>query len=314
MRELNKKILNILNEKNYSCSLLDEQNNIYQVKKDTKSFFITLGLPMSDTDSYIGYAITESKNATNRFLKENAYPHTKQILVKSITDLDQLIEKIGFPCVIKPTDRDKGIGVFCNINSKIELLHFLNGNKQHYVNGFILEGHVTGNDYRITIIGNKLAFVIKRSPPSITGDGKKTIYDLITDKNKKLKEEGLKNQVQGIIPLDAEVRYVIKKNGLSLYDILEKDKVLTLKSISNLSVGGSRLQLDNNEIHPEVISLCESISKQLNLFSLGIDYITNDIGESPEKSGGVILELNYNPELADRWFDLYLDRLLERHS
>jgi D-alanine-D-alanine ligase-like ATP-grasp enzyme len=160
------------------------------------------------------------------------------------------------------------------------------------------------------IIGNKFAFAIKRTPPRIIGDGKSTIKELIYNKNQTLKNKYLENQVQKLIPIDSELKMILRTNNLTAESILENERVIQLKSISNLSVGGERELIDIGEIHPQVIEMCENISRQLNMFSIGIDYITEDISKSPQINKDAIIELNNNPQLGSVWVPMFIERLI----
>jgi cyanophycin synthetase len=187
----------------------------------------------------------------------------------------------------------------------------LDKNKSLYGNGFILEKQQIGGDYRLMMIGGKFAFAIKRTPPFITGDGSSTIKDLIHAKNQDLRRKNIENQVQKIVQIDQETNLILKKNNLTLSSVLDNEQVLQLKSISNLSVGGDRVLVEESEIHQGVIEMCENISKKLNLFSIGVDYITEDISKPPEVGKDAIIEFNYNPQLSAVWAPMFIERFLK---
>jgi cyanophycin synthetase len=297
-------------KRNYKYSIIDEYQNIYQVDTGQVQFLVLANGSYSYFDSFVGIKVAQSKNITNQFLKQNQYPHTQQIYVESILALDNALNDIGYPLVLKPLNQDNGRGVFCNLSSKSEVMFFLNEHKPLYANGILLEKHQVGSDYRIMIIGNKFAFAIKRTPPRIIGDGKSTIKELIYNKNQTLKNKYLENQVQKLIPIDSELKMILRTNNLTAESILENERVIQLKSISNLSVGGERELIDIGEIHPQVIEMCEDISRKLNMFSIGIDYITEDISKSPQINKDAIIELNNNPQLGSVWVPMFIERLI----
>ena len=307
-------ILEEFQQRNFSCTLIDSATSLYQISNSQFTLFMNDGQTATSLDSYSGSIISLSKILTRKFLNTNQYPHTTQVYVDSISKLDAALKTIGHPCVLKPVSENNGLGVFCNIDSKSDLMFHLNSNSNVYLRGVLLEKHVIGDDYRITTLGNRYAFAIKRIPPTITGNGVDTIDTLIKKRNKILHELHLKNQVQKIIPIDTELKYNLKKANMSLSTVLEHGKQIRLKSISNLSVGGERIFIDEKSIHPDVIDMCESLSKKLGLFAAGIDYITQDITKSPEIGKDAILEINNNPQLGKQWSRMFVDRLLECYA
>jgi cyanophycin synthetase len=298
-------------KRKYQYSVIDEYTKIYQIDTGNVKFLVFANGSSTYLDSFTGISISQSKYTTNVFLKENNYPHTKQILVNSILSLDNCLSQMGYPLVLKPISHDNGRGVFCNLTSKDDVMFFLNENKQFYMSGIILEKQEVGNDYRIMIMGNKFAFAIKRTPPFIVGDGVSTVKELIHIQNQKLKDKCDENQVQKTIPIDSELKMILKKNNIAMESVIAKEEIIQLKSISNLSVGGDRELIDDSEIHPQVIEMCETISKRLNMFSVGIDYITEDISKPPEIYKDAIIEINNSPQLGAVWAPMFIDRLID---
>jgi cyanophycin synthetase len=298
-------------KRKYQYSVIDEHTKIYQIDTGNVKFLVFANGSSTYLDSFTGISISQSKYTTNVFLKENNYPHTKQILVNSILSLDNCLSQMGYPLVLKPISHDNGRGVFCNLTSKDDVMFFLNENKPFYMSGIILEKQEVGNDYRIMLMGNKFAFAIKRTPPSIVGDGVSTVKELIRIQNQKLKDKCDENQVQKTIPIDSELKMILKKNNIAMESVIAKEEIIQLKSISNLSVGGDRELIDESEIHPQVIEMCETISKRLNMFSVGIDYITKDISKPPEIYKDAIIEINNSPQLGAVWAPMFIDRLID---
>ena len=304
-------LISELKSRGYDINLIDEVIDLYHASRGIHSFFLFENLTVTSFDSRVGCVIATSKSSSFKFLKFNGYPHTNQLFLSHISQLDSAIKEIGYPCVIKPDSENKGVGVVSNINSKTDLLFYLNNNKSLYENGIILENHVPGDDYRITIIGGKFAFAIKRTPPCVIGDEVSSIKELIELKNKDLYSSYLKTQSQGLIEINDETIFNLKKKNYNLNTVLPKNEKLIIKDVSNLSQGGERNEIPKDHINEDVINMCENIAKKLKLFAVGIDYITKDITKSPEINKDAIIELNHSPEMDIKWFKIFVDRLEE---
>jgi len=226
--------------KSKNCEVNFIDKNIWEISKGNSKFLIYVPYLVCDQDPSLSKEITEFKSRTNAYLKRNNYPHTEQLFVSRIEDLDNALDKIGYPCAIKPNNENNGNGVYCNIKSKHQLMfHIHQQSAYFYQDGLILEKHVRGDDYRITVINNEFLFAVQRKPPLIVGDGKKTIIELIDDKNEEI--EKLKNKFSfynNIIVNDSEINYNLSLNNLTFDSVLDVDQTFILKSISNLSVGG----------------------------------------------------------------------------
>ena len=301
--------------KSKGCEVNFIERNIWEISKSDFKFLTCVPFLVCGQDPILSKEISESKSRTNAYLKLRNYPHTEQLLVPTIQELDNALEKIGYPCAMKPNGENNGRGVFCNIKTKSQLMFFINQNSNLYANGLILEKHIEGNDYRITIINDEFLFTVQRKPPLVTGDGKKTIIELIDDKNREIEILKEKFSFYNSISVDDyEIQYNLKLNNLTIDSVLDDGQIFILKSISNLSVGGERIYIPRENIHESVIVMCESLSKELNLFSLGIDYITKDISKEPELGKDSIIELNYNPQVSQEYYFKCLDRMIEKYE
>lgn len=302
-----KEIVDFIKDRGYKTIIYS--NGLCEITNGRVRFKIILGQPVSFSDSVIAYKITESKYNTKVYLNLNNYPIPNPQFLTFVDEIEKISHKIKYPCAIKPNDGNHGIGVHCNIKNYDELIKVLNISKEHYKNGFLIEDHVHGDDYRITILDGRYQFAVKRTPPTVIGDGLKTLNQLIIEKNVSLRENEELSRVQGTIPIDDEI-----KSNFDLNSIPKDLEIVKLKSISNMSVGGDRQFIEKNKINKKVIDMCESIACDLNIFCIGIDYITTDISKTPEESDGVIIELNSNPQLSLKYYLESLDILFKKYD
>lgn len=200
-----------------------------------------------------------------------------------------VLNKIGFPVVIKPAAGHLGKGVFVNIKDKETLEELLVHVREELGYGdVIVEEHVVGEDYRVFVLGDRVLSVVKRIPANITGDGKQTVAELIKCKNHSRKTNPYLSS--GLIKIDREVHDCLNAVGYSLESIAEKGKTIYLRRISNLSAGGDSLDV-TDEISEGIKKLAVRAVKAVpHLHSAGVDVLVN---KTQNGEAGVIIELNY---------------------
>lgn len=111
--------------------------------------------------SCIGVDIACNKDLTKRMLHEAAIPVPVGELIVDEEGLDEVVRKIGYPIVIKPLDGNHGKGSSINVtdweSAKTGLEH-----AQTYSRKVIVEKYITGYDFRVLVINNKMVAAADR--------------------------------------------------------------------------------------------------------------------------------------------------------
>ena len=257
---------------------------------------------ITDEESSIGIGLATSKFYTNRFLKMSGIPVAEQARVRTLKDAIQFAENIGYPIVLKPETEEQGRGIFANIQNRNDLESCFNCLIKEY-NHLLIERHVLGDHYRIDFMDGKLIKAVRRRAASVIGDGRSTIQMLIQNLN--LDPERLdQNSSKGLVTIDEDLHRCLKNQGLRITDILEKDKCVYLKSISNLSRGGDQVHVEHT-IHPENYELCKIIARTFRLKICGIDILSPDLSQPWHTNGAVICEVNSQPQLGRSKTEVY---------
>ncbi len=256
------------------------------------SVFINHGC--TDRDSSIGMTIQKSKTDTNAFLKMVGYPTTDQGVAQTLDQCRDIVSRFGFPVAIKPPADGLGNGVTSNIKTDDAVEPAFAFAKKYSKGPVLIEKHIYGGDYRITVSEGKIGCVTERKPASVTGDGSSTIEQLIEQENiDRIPLYATEEVIKPVI-IDDGLLDIITTAGYSLDSIPEEGEFVQLRNNINISTGGKRRFVDMEELHPDVVDMCVDIARLLRLDSLGIDYITNDIGKS-WREHGVIIEVNAYP-------------------
>jgi cyanophycin synthetase len=243
--------------------------------------------------SNIAVDIACDKEETKRMLELASIPVASGAICVDEEDLENVIKKISYPIVIKPLNGNHGRGISININDwekAVEGLHFA---KQHS-RKVIVEKFVTGYDFRILVIDNKLVAAAKREPAHVVGDGIHTIEKLIEITNQDPKRGYGHENVLTEISIDRDTTDLLSENGMTIDTVPNKDEVVYLKSTANLSTGGTSTDV-TDMLHPENIFLAERISRVIGLDICGIDVMAENLTQPLRENGGVILEVNAAP-------------------
>ena len=136
----------------------------------------------------------DSKWESKRILGDRGIPVPTAVLLTDtdVTDeqLDEHIDALGLPLVIKPASGSMGYGVFAGIRTREDLLrHFRQLVATYPDRSVIIEQHIEGDDYRVLVVGDRVVAATHRVTAHIVGDGSRTIDELVRDKTAGAEEE-----------------------------------------------------------------------------------------------------------------------------
>jgi cyanophycin synthetase len=165
---------------------------------------------------------------------------------------------------------------------------------QKYSRRVIVERFITGFDFRVLVIDNKIVAAAQRVPAHVVGDGINSIEELIEIVNADPRRGYGHENVLTEIDIDRDSLELLEKRNLTVKSIPEKGDVVYLKSTANLSTGGTSIDV-TDMMHPENIFMAERISRIIGLDICGIDIMASNLTQSLKENGGVILEVNAAP-------------------
>jgi cyanophycin synthetase len=197
-------------------------------------------------------------------------------------------------CVVKPADGAGGDGVTTNVRTSRDL-NLSSIFASYFCNQLLIEKQVTGESYRLLYLDGKLIDAIWRRSPSVMGDGKSTIRELIRQENQRRVEAAGKEGLTGL-SIDADCRSTLRKQELKLGDVPNEGvKVMVKQGSNNNSTreNESVLPLICDEVVEEGARAAEILGVQL----AGVDIMTPDPSRSLHDAEGAIHEVNVCPGL-----------------
>ena len=243
--------------------------------------------------SSIAVDIACNKELTKKMLDMASIPVASGSICVDEEDLAATIEKIGYPIVLKPLDGNHGKGASINVTNWEDAVSGLAFAKE-YSNRIIVEKFITGFDFRILVIDNKLVAAAKRVPAHVVGNKKNSIQELINITNLDPRRGYGHENVLTQIDVDRDTEDLLEKLNYTLATIPKDGEIVFLKSTANLSTGGTSVDV-TDMMHPENIFLAERISRVIGLDVCGVDIMAENLTQPLKENGGVILEVNAAP-------------------
>ena len=243
--------------------------------------------------SSIAVDIACNKELTKKMLDMASIPVASGSICVDEEDLATTIEKIGYPIVLKPLDGNHGKGASINVTNWEDAVSGLAFAKE-YSNRIIVEKFITGFDFRILVIDNKLVAAAKRVPAHVVGNKKNSIQELINITNLDPRRGYGHENVLTQIDVDRDTEDLLEKLNYTLATIPKDGEIVFLKSTANLSTGGTSVDV-TDMMHPENIFLAERISRVIGLDVCGVDIMAENLTQPLKENGGVILEVNAAP-------------------
>lgn len=241
----------------------------------------------------IAVDIAGNKHATKTLLGDMGVPVPKGFRIREEEELGDVLERVGFPVVIKPLDGNHGKGATVGVNSFEDAKTAWEKAKE-YSRWVIVEKQLAGADFRALVVNNRLIAVAERVPAHVVGDGKRTLQELIDKTNEDPRRGYGHENVLTEIDVDGQTMRCIRKAGYELDSVLPKDEILHLKTTANISTGGTAIDR-TDEVHPENVFLFERIARIIGLDVAGIDVIAPNVSQPLHESGGGIIEVNAAP-------------------
>jgi len=213
------------------------------------------------------------------------------VAAKSTAMAPEYIEQHhGYPTYVKPVDGSQGAGVY-KVHDAGELALAFQEYEQKQVRVAVVEEPIDMPDYRLVVLDGELISAYRRVPLSVTGDGRRTIYELLTGLQSTYLAAGRNTQID---PHDARIAAYLQRKGMSLRSIPQDSTIMALMDISNLSAGGTSEDITDT-IPERWVNMAAYITSNFNLRLGGLDLACSDIMD--ETANHSVLEVNSSPGL-----------------
>ena len=269
----------------------------------------------SESISNISVKLAKNKLATNLLLRQARLPVPNFAPVRDVDSALAVAKRLGFPLVIKPADRDGGVGVTVHVQSAAQVAGAFERARKHSAN-VMMQKQLSGTEYRLNVFQGKLVAALERLPAAVTGDGVSTLRQLIAVANQDARRGSQPWDHLKPIAVDEEAKELIEVQGLDLEAIPAKGRFVRLSNPSRASRGGIPRDV-LAQVHPDNAWLAIQAAELLRLEIAGIDLLAKDIGRSWRNGDVAIMEVNSAPEfgrVTKALPEMILRRLVPAHG
>ena len=270
--------------------LADLPRNIFLARLPTgkKLAFEGIPLPASELDRVHWM---DDKAELKKQFRKLGLPVAKGGDARSRSEAKRIFKSITSPAIAKPHSGSGSRHTTLHLKTEEDLMRGFD--IAHQVSpSVVIEEELVGSVYRATVVDGKFAAALRRDQPYVSGDGKRTIIELVAEANTHPARSGPyfhKMHLDDVA--DAELAW----QGLTKDSVPEKGRQVTLHHRSTWAVGGTTADV-TDEVHPYNITLFEEVARILKAPIVGIDFIIEDITKpwkEQERCG--ILECNSMP-------------------
>jgi len=250
--------------------------------------------------SSIGVDIACDKEMTKKILDDGGVPVPWGYIVKSEEEATQAFLTMKTLVVIKPLHGNQGKGVTLRLKSVAEVRAAFKV-AQTYGDWVIVEEYISGQHYRLVVVGERLIAAARRVPAHVIGNGSATIAELVAQTNADPLRGDDHEKALTKIKIDSVVILTLARKQLALSSVLEQGEVLYLRDSANLSTGGIAEDV-TDLVHPDNVDLAVYSAKLVGLDVAGIDLVIEDIASSYREKNGHIIEVNAAPGIRMHHF------------
>ena len=266
---------------------------VLRAEKDGKEFVFSSTL--TSLTPACGYLIAADKFLTYGLLKSANISTPNCVLIPG--DSSDFGEAEAFLAqhkrvVVKPTCTNHGDGITINVTDKEQLMKAIDFAREAAIqsdsSAILVQEQVEGKEYRFLVINGKCVAVANRRPAFVVGDGKKTVKELIEEKN----QDPLRGEEHDKPLTKISIDEVINTNGADfLNNIPQNGEEVELLKTSNLSRGGEAVNC-TDIASKELKALAEAAAVRCQLGIAGVDIITTDIRGNGQN---YVIEVNSGP-------------------
>lgn len=271
-----------------------------RLKNGKRIYFESLPIPTRFLDMV---DMWDNKSFLKKVFRKNSIPVPRSVELTLFRSpayhkdkLQKIFDEFTKPIIVKPRVGSRGRHTTTNIHSYEDFVKAIEV-AQIMTPYIIVEEHVVGDVCRATIVDGKLCGFYRAGVPTIVGNGRSTIQELIEEKNK------TKNERIGEVEINTEIIDHIARSGFTLKSIPKEGEKIPLTYRTGRLFGGLTHEM-LDELHPSFVPILEKVGSIVGLGVAGFDCIVPEPTEEADSQRWGIIECNTLPFIDLHYYAL----------
>jgi cyanophycin synthetase len=254
----------------------------------------------TDATSAIAESIASDKDLTKRLLRNAGIPVPLGRLVTDPEDAWVAALEVGLPVVVKPRDANHQRGISIELSDRLEILKaYQYAIEDGQTQDVMVEQFARGQHHRLLVVGNKMVAASRGHSETVTGDGKRTISQLVAEVNSDPRRGEAYTHPLSVVVLDAGAHIELAKQGLTVDSIPEPGRVVIVCRNGDLTTDCTEV------VHPETARQAALAARVVGLDVAGLDVLATDISHPLAEQQGAVVEINAGPSLSSHVTPLF---------
>ena len=234
----------------------------------------------------------QDKAETKAALEAAAVPVPEGMIVRTESEALAVLDRWGGPLVVKPLAGHQGDGVSMDVGNRATMRTAF---RLAAVGGpALVERQIPGSSYRCLVVGNRLVAASERVPPQVTGDGRRTVRELVRDLNADPRRGPGHGFPLSRVVLDAAALVHLAQQGLGPDSVVPAGQRVTLRAAANLSTGATARDV-TDLVGPDLAVDVVRAAQAVGLDVAGVDIVTPRLDVGLREAGGAVVEVNAAP-------------------
>jgi len=199
------------------------------------------------------------------------------------------------PCVVKPAAGFGGSGITTGVRDARQLqraaLRARRTSQQ-----LLLERQAAGLVHRMLYLDGELLDVVRRYPPTISGDGRCTIAELVAAENRR-RIDAASEGPPWLLRVDLDCIFTLQAAGLTPRSVPAAGARVTIKTAVSQNRSDENEHVPRAQVGDALVAEGSRAVAALGLRLAAVEIVTPDSRRGLADSGGVVLEVNGTPGL-----------------
>jgi cyanophycin synthetase len=206
------------------------------------------------------------------------------------------------PCVVKPAfGSGRGAGITGFVTTPEEFLRARLRAIRYDAERLLVERQAAGAEYRVLVLGGSVIGVVRRDPPHVTGDGASTILQLVEAENvRRVAAAGAAGP--WLVEIDLDAVFALRQEGMDLASVPAAGRRVRVHAGSSQGSEVEAHVVPKDD--PSVRGIAEAgrrAAEAIGSEFASVEIITPDATRDLGDAGGVILEINTTPGIAQHY-------------